>query len=161
MVNFTDCDESCMRRCHLKFLRAVFCSLNVTTLVTCRQADCGGSTVPPPTVPISMDGIVQLMNRSSFVSPVTSISVMQLELEIFWAGSYMRYSKWILILTQQFIVKQTSLTVFMFTIHVNSYVVLTAFLKDMRLHLRISKHYKTQVKQLAHQSGKQGSIRLR
>ena len=51
--------------------------------VTLRQAACGGSMVPPPTVPISMEGIVQEMCRSSPVGPLRSSNVMQLELAMF------------------------------------------------------------------------------
>lgn len=56
-------------------------------LHTCKQACCGNRLVPPPTVPISIEGIVQLMYRSSLVGPLSSISVMQLELPIFCAAS--------------------------------------------------------------------------
>merc|ERR1719419_163608 len=52
-----------------------------------RQAACGGRTVPPPIVPTSMEGIVQLMKRSSPFSPVGSSTVIQLELHTVWAGS--------------------------------------------------------------------------
>lgn len=57
-------------------------------LYTCKQACCGSKLVPPPTVPISIDGIVQLMYRSSLVAPVRSIKVMQLELPTFCAASF-------------------------------------------------------------------------
>ena len=44
--------------------------------------------VPPPTVPSSMEGMVQLMYRSSPPGPDASIWVMQLELPTVWAGSW-------------------------------------------------------------------------
>lgn len=56
--------------------------------ITCRHARCGGRLVPPPTVPSSMEGIVQLMYRSSPSGPAASICVMQLELPTVWAGSW-------------------------------------------------------------------------
>lgn len=40
---------------------------------TCRQACCGDRLVPPPTVPSSIEGIVQLMYRSSPPGPTASI----------------------------------------------------------------------------------------
>lgn len=54
---------------------------------TCRQACCGGRMVPPPTVPSSMEGMVQLMYRSFPSGPAGSIRVMQLLLPTDWAGS--------------------------------------------------------------------------
>ena len=57
---------------------------------TLRQADWGGSMVPPPTVPISMEGMVQVMYRSSPLVPAFSIRVMQFELATFCAGSCVR-----------------------------------------------------------------------
>lgn len=57
-------------------------------IYTCKQACCGSKLVPPPTVPISIEGIVQLMYRSSLVEPVRSIKVMQLELPTFCAASF-------------------------------------------------------------------------
>merc|ERR1712232_523584 len=51
-----------------------------------RQAACAGNEVPPPTVPTSIEGIVQLIQRSpSFVS---SNIVRQLLLSTFCAGSW-------------------------------------------------------------------------
>lgn len=44
--------------------------------------------MPPPTVPNSIEGMVQLMYRSSPVGPDASIRVMQLLLPTDWAGSY-------------------------------------------------------------------------
>lgn len=55
---------------------------NLWGYITCRQACCGGRLVPPPTVPSSMEGMVQLMYRSSPSGPADSIWVMQLELPI-------------------------------------------------------------------------------
>lgn len=56
-------------------------------MFTSKQEDWGGRTVPPPTVPSSIEGIVQLMYKSLWVGPVASIRVRQLELAMFWAGS--------------------------------------------------------------------------
>mmetsp|Transcript_13948 Transcript_13948/g.44264 ORF Transcript_13948/g.44264 Transcript_13948/m.44264 type:complete len:337 (+) Transcript_13948:205-1215(+) len=50
-------------------------------------AACGGSTVPPPTVPTSSVGMVTLTCRSSPRGPCSSMSVMQLELSTTWATS--------------------------------------------------------------------------
>ena len=50
---------------------------------TSRHDACGGNTVPPPIVPTSMDGILQLMYRSSPLGPRGSMIVMQLELAMF------------------------------------------------------------------------------
>lgn len=55
---------------------------------TWRQACWGGRLVPPPTVPSSIEGMVQLMYRSSPVGPDASIRVMQLLLPTDWAGSW-------------------------------------------------------------------------
>ena len=55
---------------------------------TWRQACCGARLVPPPTVPSSIEGMVQLMYKSSRVGPVASIRVMQLLLVTVWAGSW-------------------------------------------------------------------------
>lgn len=54
---------------------------------TLRQACWAGRMVPPPTVPTSIQGMVQLMYRSSWVGPVASIKVIQLLLATHWAGS--------------------------------------------------------------------------
>ncbi|VEU40590.1 unnamed protein product [Pseudo-nitzschia multistriata] len=53
--------------------------------IASRQAACAGSEVPPPTVPTSMLGIVQHIQRSPF--SFSSIRVMQLEDSTFCAGS--------------------------------------------------------------------------
>lgn len=55
---------------------------------TLRQVAWGERMVPPPTVPISMEGMVQEMVRSSPLAPLRSIRVMQLELATFCAGSW-------------------------------------------------------------------------
>ena len=56
--------------------------------LTCKQDDWAGRTVPPPTVPTSMEGMVHETRRSAPSRPHGSISVRQLELPTFWAGSY-------------------------------------------------------------------------
>uniref|UniRef100_A0A1A9ZMB7 Uncharacterized protein n=1 Tax=Glossina pallidipes TaxID=7398 RepID=A0A1A9ZMB7_GLOPL len=53
-----------------------------------RQAPCAGKQVPPPTVPTSSDGIVQVMYKSSLLSPRHAIRVEQLLDVTFWAGSW-------------------------------------------------------------------------
>ncbi|TNN33310.1 hypothetical protein EYF80_056529 [Liparis tanakae] len=45
-----------------------------------KRACCGARLVPPPTVPSSMEGMVQVMYRSAPSGPAASIWVMQLEL---------------------------------------------------------------------------------
>lgn len=55
--------------------------------LTCRHACWGSRLVPPPTVPISIDGMVQLIYKSSFVGPLASIKVIQFELPTFCAAS--------------------------------------------------------------------------
>ena len=67
-------------RVHSAFVRRVF--------LTCRQADWAGRKVPPPTVPTSMEGMVQETLKSAPSWPQGSIRVRQLELPTFWAGSY-------------------------------------------------------------------------
>lgn len=57
-----------------------------------RHADCAGSCVPPPTVPISIEGIVHDMYKSFPSSPHGSIKVIQLLLPTFCAGS-LKYNK--------------------------------------------------------------------
>ena len=54
---------------------------------TLRQAACADSTVPPPTVPISSEGIVTDIRRSSPEGPPFSVRVIQLELPTVCAGS--------------------------------------------------------------------------
>lgn len=63
------------------------CTLEKRLFPTFKQAACGGSTVPPPTVPTSIDGIVQLICKSSSLTPVPSINVIQLLLSTTWAAS--------------------------------------------------------------------------
>lgn len=53
-----------------------------------RQEAWAGRVVPPPIVPISMEGIVQVTYRSLPSSPHGSIRVMQLLLPTFCAGSW-------------------------------------------------------------------------
>lgn len=50
--------------------------------------------VPPPTVPISIDGMVQLIYKSSLVGPLASIKVIQFELPTFWAASWRGQGKY-------------------------------------------------------------------
>lgn len=60
---------------------------------TCKQACWGSRLVPPPTVPISIDGMVQLIYKSSFVGPLASIKVIQFELPTFCAASWKKEKK--------------------------------------------------------------------
>ena len=61
--------------------------VNTHTHCTCRQDCCGARLVPPPTVPSSIEGMVQLIYRSSPSGPTCSIRVIQLLLPTVWAGS--------------------------------------------------------------------------
>ena len=52
----------------------------------CKHADWALNIVPPPTVPTSIQGIVQVIYKSPL--PLISISVEHILLQTFWAASY-------------------------------------------------------------------------
>lgn len=73
---------------HVHVLPHTLCNfISFLEMLTLRQACCAVRIVPPPTVPTSIHGMVQLMYRSSWVGPVASIRVIQLLLATHWAGS--------------------------------------------------------------------------
>ena len=68
--------------------QVIYMYMYITTVHTCihvyvltfKHDNCGGKNVPPPTVPTSNEGMVQLIYKSSLRDPALSSIVIQLEL---------------------------------------------------------------------------------